>query len=184
MQLTKSIETSKIKGVLKKGLFLTIALFLSQISLFNIKGLLSISLLALAYSIGYDYLFFYFIALVFSFNYPLILLSAGIVMLLELLNQLKLLRSFVVPIINSVLIGIYVYFMYYTYSLQNIYECILIFLLQYMLQLLYLELRTYFVQNFDRPLTNREKTIILSLFLLLCFRNRRFLFYFFIFLCI
>ena len=61
MQLTKSIETSKIKGVLKKGLFLTIALFLSQISLFNIKGLLSISLLALAYSIGYDYLFFYFI---------------------------------------------------------------------------------------------------------------------------
>lgn len=168
MQLTKSIETSKIKGVLKKGLFLTIALFLSPISLFNIKGLLSISLLALAYSIGYDYLFLYFIALVFSFNYPLILLSAGIVMLLELLNQLKLLRSFVVPIINSVLIGIYVYFMYYTYSLQNIYECILIFLLQYMLQLLYLELRTYFVQNFDRPLTNREKTIILSLFLLLC----------------
>ena len=145
MQLTKSIETSKIKGILKKSFFLVIALFLSQISLFNIKGLLAMSLLALAYSIGYDYLFFYFFALVFSFNYPLILLSAGIVMLLELLNQLKLLRSFVVPIINSVLIGIYVYFMYYTYSLQNISECILIFLLQYMLQLLYLELRTYFV---------------------------------------
>lgn len=65
MQLTKSIETSKIKGILKKSFFLVIALFLSQISLFNIKGLLAMSLLALAYSIGYDYLFFYFLHLFF-----------------------------------------------------------------------------------------------------------------------
>ena len=56
MQLTKTLERRKVKNVIRKSLFLSIAVLISQVSLFDIKGVFGLSILSLAYLLGYEYI--------------------------------------------------------------------------------------------------------------------------------
>ena len=59
MQLTKTLERRKVKNVIRKSLFLSIAVLISQVSLFDIKGVFGLSILSLAYLLGYEYIVMY-----------------------------------------------------------------------------------------------------------------------------
>ena len=166
MQLTKSIEMKKVKNLVRKGIFFIIVGLLSQVPLFGIKGLLGMTMLSIAYVSGYEFVLMYFVAMGLSFNVPLVILSVGIYVLLELTNLLHLLKSFLVPIVVSLLIGIYVNLMYFDFSIAGISESLLILLSQYMLQTINLELTNFFVHTHARKVTKREYTLLLSLLII------------------
>lgn len=163
MQLTKSIEVKKVKNLLRKGLFFLIVGLMSQVSLFGIKGILGMSMLSVAYVSGYEFVLMYFIAIGLSFNVPLVILSVGIYILLELTNLLRLLKSYIIPIIVAILIGIYINLMYYDFSVTGISESLIILLSQYMLQTLNLELTHFFVHIHARKVTKKEYTLLFSI---------------------
>lgn len=166
MQLTKSIEIKKVKNILRKGLFFITVGLLSQVSLFGIKGLLGMSMLSLAYASGYEFILMYFIALGLSFNIPMVILSVGIYVLLELTNILHLIKNFMIPIIVSLFIGIYVNLMYFDFTIMGMSESLLILLSQYMLQTINLELTNFFVHTHVRKVTHYEYTILFSLLII------------------
>lgn len=166
MQLTKTLERRKIKNVMKKGLFLGIAFLISQVSLFDIKGIFGVSLLSLAYALGYEYIVMYFIGIVLTFNVPIIMVSIGIYFVIESLNVFRLMKSYYVPVLVSLLMGGYMFLLYYDFSLKGLNECLMIMLLQYMLQVLNLELANFFVHTHSRKIDNKEYTLLFSLLII------------------
>lgn len=163
MQLTKTLERRKVKNVIRKSLFLSIAVLISQVSLFDIKGVFGLSILSLAYLLGYEYIVMYFIGMLLTLNMPIIIVSIGIYIIIESLNIFKLMKSYYIPILVSLLSAGYIYLLYYDFSFRSISESFVILLLQYMLQIMNLELTNFFVHTHSRKIDDKEYTLLLTL---------------------
>lgn len=163
MQLTKTLERRKVKNVIRKSLFLSIAVLISQVSLFDIKGVFGLSILSLAYLLGYEYIVMYFIGMLLTLNMPIIIVSIGIYIIIESLNIFKLMKSYYIPILVSLLSAGYIYLLYYDFSFRSISESFVILLLQYMLQIMNLELTSFFVHTHSRKIDHKEYTLLLTL---------------------
>lgn len=166
MQLTKTLEHYKVRNVAKRFLFFLIVVVLSQVSVFNIKGLFGVSLLPLAFLLGYDFIAIFLIGLISTFNLTMIIIGVGIYLIIESLNLFKLVKTEYLPILVSLLLTGYIYLLYYNFSIVGVSEIITILLLQYTLQVMNLELASFFIHTHSRKIDNKEYTLLLFLLMI------------------
>ncbi len=170
MQLTRTLSQHKMKDVVRKSLYFGIVLLISQVELFGIKGIIGISFLSLSYLLGYEYVGLYFVGLITTFNLPIIIVGIGIYVVVECLNLFKLIKAHYIPILVSFFIAIYMYLFYFSFSIHGLIQCLMIFLLEYMLQIQSIELVSFFYHSHIQKMSKKEQSIMLS-FLIIIFLN-------------